>query len=70
MFEQCPNLVGHRRADNITSNRALWDSPFFLPQLPEGGGGPVAFTHALHYRWAPGWASAIPGTPRVASTLF
>ena len=27
LFEECPNLVGHRSAANITSVRALWDSP-------------------------------------------
>ena len=27
LFEECPNLAGHRSAENISSVRALWDSP-------------------------------------------
>ena len=27
LFEECPNLVGHRRAENISSVRMVWDSP-------------------------------------------
>ena len=52
LFEECPNLVGHRSTANISSIRDLWDSPSFSLSFLRVVGGPVVHTHThkhTHY---------------------